>query len=189
MFRLFVPANFGGHEVDPITFVKVIEEISAVDGSSGWVVSVCAVGGLLAGYLGEEVAMAIHGENPHAIIAGSVNPTGKAVTVDGGYLVGGRWAFGSGIRHANWVYGNCVIFDGERRRLDTTGKPETRLMLFPVTACAIHDGTLQVCEAQAVMTSAFQVCLFHPDGRWLLSPDRHASQGYCSSFRSAYLQF
>ena len=27
-FRLFVPAEFGGYEVDPITFVKIIEEIS-----------------------------------------------------------------------------------------------------------------------------------------------------------------
>jgi hypothetical protein len=51
---LFVPAKFGGYEVDPITFVKIIEEISAVDGSAGWVVSVCAVGGLFAGFLREE---------------------------------------------------------------------------------------------------------------------------------------
>ena len=42
-FRLFVPAEFGGYEVDPITFVKIIEEISMWDGSVGWVISVAAV--------------------------------------------------------------------------------------------------------------------------------------------------
>ena len=51
LFRLFVPAKFGGYQVDPITFVKIIEEISALDGSVGWVVSVCNVGGLMAGFL------------------------------------------------------------------------------------------------------------------------------------------
>lgn len=80
-----------------------------------------------------------YGENPDALVAGGINPTGKAVAVDGGYLVGGRWAFGSGIRHADWVYGNCMIYDGERTRLDATGKPEARLMLFPVNDCVIHD--------------------------------------------------
>ena len=49
MFRLFVPAEFGGCEVNPTTFTEIIEEIAAVDGATGWVVSVCAVGGLFAG--------------------------------------------------------------------------------------------------------------------------------------------
>ena len=43
MFRLFAPAKFGGCEADPITFVKVVEELSRVDASVGWVVSVCSV--------------------------------------------------------------------------------------------------------------------------------------------------
>lgn len=64
MFRLFVPAKFGGYEVDPITFVKIIEEISAVDGSAGWVVSVCAVGGLLAGYMREDAVISILWRKP-----------------------------------------------------------------------------------------------------------------------------
>jgi alkylation response protein AidB-like acyl-CoA dehydrogenase len=136
---LFVPAKFGGYEVDPITFVKIIEEISAVDGSAGWVVSVCAVGGLFAGFLREDAAEKIYGDNADTVVAGGINPTGRAVADDTGFTVAGRWAFGSGVRHADWVYGNCVVYDGEQMRLDSTGKPITRLMLFPVKACAIYD--------------------------------------------------
>jgi alkylation response protein AidB-like acyl-CoA dehydrogenase len=138
-FRLFVPAKFGGYEVDPITFVKIVEEISAVDGSAGWVVSVCAVGGLIAGFLGEEAAGKIYGDNQDSVVAGGINPTGRAVAKGTGYTVAGKWAFGSGIRHADWAYGNCVVYDGEQARFDKTGKPVTRLMLFPIEACEIYD--------------------------------------------------
>jgi alkylation response protein AidB-like acyl-CoA dehydrogenase len=134
-----VPAKFGGYEIDPITFVKIIEEISAVDGSAGWVVSVCAVGGLVAGLLREDAAGKIYSDNADTVVAGGINPTGRAVADDAGYTVAGKWAFGSGIRHADWVYGNCVVYYGERMRVDGTGKPVTRLMLFPVKACEIYD--------------------------------------------------
>jgi alkylation response protein AidB-like acyl-CoA dehydrogenase len=140
MFRLFAPAKFGGLEVDPSTFVKIIEGLSAADGSVGWVVSVCSVGGLFAGYLSEESVAQIHGRNPDTIFAGSINPSGKAVAVDGGYLVSGRWAFASGIRHAPWVYATCMIHDAAGQpRLDENGKPVARVMLFPLTACVVHD--------------------------------------------------
>lgn len=139
LFRLFVPAKFGGYELEPITFARIIEEISALDGSAGWVVSVCAVGGLIAGFLPQDAAAKIYGDHPDTLVAGGINPTGRGVADDTGYMVSGKWAFASGIRHAGWVYGNCVVYDGDRIRLDSTGKPTTRLMLFPVTACEIYD--------------------------------------------------
>ena len=176
MFRLFVPAKLGGYEIDPITFVKIIEELSAVDGSVGWIVSVCAVGGLLAGSIREEALIGIYGESPDTIIAGGVNPTGRAVVVDGGYLVSGRWAFGSGIRHANWVYGNCLIYDGEQKRLDATNNPEARVMLFPATVCVVHD-TWQVGGLRGTGSHDFSVSeLFVPADRSLIAFSARASQ-------------
>lgn len=139
LFRLFVPSEFGGYEIDPSTFVKIIEEISAWDGSVGWVVSVAAVGGLLAGHLPNRVAKEIYGEHPDAIFVGGINPTGQAGAVEGGYLVSGHWAFVSGITHADWVYGNSVVYDGDRPRLNSQGLPEVRLMVFPGNACRVHD--------------------------------------------------
>lgn len=176
IFRLLAPARFGGYEVDPITFIKIVEEIAAADGSVGWIATVCNVGGLLAGYMREEAAMAIHGENPDAIIAGGINPTGKACAVDGGYLLQGRWAYGSGIRHADWVYGSCVIYDGEQVRLDSAGKPEIRLMLFPATACVVHD-TWNVGGLRGTGSDDFSVSdLFVSSDRSLIAFAGQASQ-------------
>jgi indole-3-acetate monooxygenase len=139
MFRLFVPAEFGGCEVSPITFTKIIEEIAAVDGATGWVVSVCAVGGLFAGYMQKGASSQIYGADPDAIVAGGINPTGQAAAVTGGYLVSGRWSFGSGIQHASWVYGSCIVYENGRPRLNAVGAPEARLMLVPASECQIHD--------------------------------------------------
>jgi alkylation response protein AidB-like acyl-CoA dehydrogenase len=129
MFRLFTPAVYGGYEADPAVFVQVVEELSRADGSVGWVVSVCSVGGLFAGSMPEASACEIHSQNPDFHVAGSLNPNGTAASVEGGYLVTGRWTYASGIRHAPWVYANCLV----------DGGPAARLMLFPVEQCRVHD--------------------------------------------------
>src|SRR3954470_3637642 len=44
LFRMWVPRSLGGAELDPLSFLTVIEELSRLDGSLGW----CAV--IPAGY-------------------------------------------------------------------------------------------------------------------------------------------
>ena len=139
LFRLWLPRKFGGYETDPVTFLQVVEEISAMDGATGWIVAISSLGGFFAGCLSEEVVHEIYGPNPDVLVAGGINPTGKAVPVEAGYRVTGRWSFGSGIRHASWVYGNAVIHEQDKPRLAPDGSPEMRLMLFPVTQCTILD--------------------------------------------------
>jgi len=38
-----------------------------------------------------------------------VAPRGEAKPVDDGYQVSGRWTFGSGIHHADWVIAGVVV--------------------------------------------------------------------------------
>jgi alkylation response protein AidB-like acyl-CoA dehydrogenase len=139
LFRLYVPKTLGGLEVDPVTFLRVVEEVARIDGAVGWNLAIGAVHGALGAYLREDVARAIYCENPHMVVAGSVNPSGTAHAVTGGYRVSGRWPFGSGIQHSTWVYGNCRVFDGDTPRLGAGDAPEMRFMLFPVDQCEIHD--------------------------------------------------
>lgn len=138
VFKLFVPRALGGGETDPVTSCRVVEELSSVDGSTGWVSMLCGSYGLLSGLLTDEAAHEIYAD-PGAIVAGSLPPNGLARTVAGGYRVSGRWPMASGINHSTWVLGNCQVLDGDAPRLTSRGTPALRVLFFPRSEVEIVD--------------------------------------------------
>ena len=91
---MWLPRAIGGAELPPLPFLGVIEELSRQDGSLGWCTVIPAGYGRLAGALEEDVARDIFGTGM-GVLVGTLNPTGKAVAVPGGYRVTGRWSYGS----------------------------------------------------------------------------------------------
>ena len=63
-------------------------------------------------------------------------PAGRAVRKGKGYRVNGRWAFNSGIRHAEWVLGGTVV---EGTELENGGKPIVMFSAFPAADVTLHD--------------------------------------------------
>src|SRR6516164_10894448 len=91
LFRLWIPRSLGGEETDPMTLVRVVEEVSRADGAVGWCVAIGAEYGVLGGYLPAEVAREIYGSDRGVRTAGALRPFGDAKVVPGGYRVTGRW--------------------------------------------------------------------------------------------------
>jgi indole-3-acetate monooxygenase len=139
LFRLWIPRTLGGEEANPITLVRVVEEISRVDGAAGWCMAIGGEYGVFGGYLPADAAREIYGSDPHVRTAGAFRPFGDAVAVDGGYRVKGRWPLGSGCQHSSWIVGGCRILDGEQPRLRPDGSPVTRILFFPAADCEILD--------------------------------------------------
>ena len=131
LFSIWVPTALGGQGLGFQNLVDVVIEVARIDGSAGWVLFVHAVYGALAAYLDEQAARVIYTSS--ARVSGTLNPTGRAVPVDGGYLVNGRWTFGSGVSHATWVLGNCMVVSE-----DSQG-PRALIALFPRDKCTVHD--------------------------------------------------
>ena len=136
-FSLWRCRALGGPELSFSEFARVIEELSRADGSVGWCAMVATVLSRLSGFLPEDVGREIFAENSR--LAGSINPTGKAVAVAGGYRVSGRWSYGSFIQHSNWTVGNSIIHDDDKPRRDANGAPDIRFMIFPTSKAEIID--------------------------------------------------
>lgn len=140
IFRAMVPRAAGGDELDPITVLDVVEAISRMDGSAGWLAMIGSGAGFLSGYLEADVATAIF-EAPQACLCGNLGfPGARAVRVSGGYRVTGRWPFVSGCEHSTWISGNALVFDDDSTQcVNADGSPSTRIMLFPREAITILD--------------------------------------------------
>ena len=136
-FRLWRCSAIGGPELTFAEFAHVIEELSRADGSVGWCAMVASVFSRLSGYLSEDVGRAIFGDSSR--LAGSINPTGKAVAIGGGYRVSGQWSYGSFIQHSDWTVGNSIVYDGDAPRRDSNGSPDIRFMIFPTSEVEIID--------------------------------------------------
>src|SRR5579859_610123 len=141
IFRQMAPRVVGGDEVNPLVTLDVVEAISRMDGSAGWVAMIGAGAGFLAGYLETDVGREIF-EDPNACMCGNIGAaTARALAVPGGYRVSGRWPFVSGCEHSTWLAGNARLYDadGTTPRRNPDGTPTTRIMVFPHHQAEILD--------------------------------------------------
>lgn len=109
LFAMAAPRALGGAECDPLTQIEVFEAMARIDTSAGWSLMIGAMTTAMAGgYLPDAGAARVFaGATP--ICAGLQQPAGVARRAPGGYVVSGRWPFGSGVRHAGWVLSGAVV--------------------------------------------------------------------------------
>ena len=138
LFSMAMPKEWGGLALDSPTQMRVIEALSAIDASVGWCVMIGIDGGYLTAYVDQAVARAMY---PDVNVATAVTfaPVCKAVKHGAGFVVNGRWPFGSGCQHASWIVGHFAIFDGDSPRIAANGLPETRFGFLPAEECEILD--------------------------------------------------
>lgn len=175
VYRLLVPEELGGEGLDPIIYYDLAVEVSSWDGSVGWNYAIGATGGVVLGGLSPKPLRAILA-SPDCGVAGGGSPTGKAVAMEGGYRLTGRWAWASGIHHAKWVLAYCPIFDGDRMRTSASGAPSVAGFLMPREQCTLLD-TWHVGGMRGTGSTEFEVTeVFVPEEmvlRLLTGESRH----------------
>src|SRR5215467_4468416 len=137
-FNLWLARDFGDPELSLSDFVRIIEALSRHDGSVGWCTMIAAVYSYFSGFLPEPVARRIF-VNERAAVAGSFVPIGRAEVVNGGYRVTGRWPYGSGINHSEWILGGCFVHDAGGPRLRPDGTHEMIIAFFPAHEVKVID--------------------------------------------------
>jgi alkylation response protein AidB-like acyl-CoA dehydrogenase len=168
-FSLWLARALGGPELNITDYFRVIGELARADGAVGWCTMVSTGYSRFSGFLDEGAAREIFGDGS-VIVAGTINPTGKAVTAPGGFHLTGRWGYGSFIQHSAWTVGNCFVHDGDAPRRGADGAPDMRLMLFPTSAVGIID-TWRVGGLRGTGSHDFRV-------NDLFVPEKHVIAGF-----------
>jgi alkylation response protein AidB-like acyl-CoA dehydrogenase len=138
MFRLMMPKEWGGPEMRPSQQVEVIEELAKANASAAWCVMIGCDSGFFAGYLDESAAREIYPRLDMAT-AGSIQPSGRAERVEGGFRVTGQWSFGSGVSHADVVSLSCVLYEKGAALSSSAGTPVTCGIMTPASTVEVVD--------------------------------------------------
>jgi 3-hydroxy-9,10-secoandrosta-1,3,5(10)-triene-9,17-dione monooxygenase len=133
LFKVTVPARFGGYEAGIPTKVAVSRELGKGDGSTAWAVTLLNVCAWFTGLFGEQAQQDVWGADPDARIAGVFTPSGTTTKVDGGYRVTGSWGFASGSWHAQWATVGVPLTDESGQVIDQA------LALIPMADLSIKE--------------------------------------------------
>ncbi|MEQ1569945.1 MAG: acyl-CoA dehydrogenase family protein [Myxococcota bacterium] len=138
IFRMCRPRALGGLEVDPITVMRVVEQIAQADGAAGWCAMISGSGSAFDAFIPPSGAARMYAD-PRAVTTGVLAPTGRAVPAPGGFRVTGRWAIASNCKVSDWLGGSSVVFDGAAPKRGVGGMPEVVVPMLASRDCTIHD--------------------------------------------------
>jgi len=153
LMRMSVPAAYGGPEATPMQQIEAIEAVAEADGAAGWCVMIASTTSSMSLFLPPDVARAIY-DDPGVVTGGAFAPSGTGRRVDGGWRVSGRWSWGSGTRHCQWILGGT-----------TTDTGQFHLMFAPAEDVELHD-TWHASGLRGTGSGDFEMIeVFVPDGR------------------------
>ena len=127
LFSMMVPKKHRGHEADIDTFFDAVLTLCRADASMGWITGFYIEHNLWLFNYAEEVCAKVLDGNDHVLAPAAINVGGGTATkVDGGYVLSGRWQWGTGIVHSTWVLAGGLVVG------ETTG-PLPTMFLMPTS--------------------------------------------------------
>src|SRR5688572_28723727 len=138
-FRMGRSRAKGGPQMTLPQHLEVIEVLAHADPSVGWCVKIGTDSGLIAEFL-PPAASARLLPKPDMITAGQFTTAhGTLTRVEGGYLLGGRFPFGSGVTHADVVMSGGALVEDGAPAIGPGGIPEGRLAFCRGDQLTVED--------------------------------------------------
>jgi alkylation response protein AidB-like acyl-CoA dehydrogenase len=103
IFELMVPRCHGGLELDLDTFLEVGLALAEGDASMAWVATFYIEHCWMLCQFPESFQRKLFADRSHVLAPAAISVGGVAQPVDGGYDLSGRWQWGTGAMHAEWV--------------------------------------------------------------------------------------
>lgn len=136
-FKMYVPKSYGGLAWSLPEILKMEECLSWIDGSLGWVVTLCSGAGWFVGFLSETLVDDIFNDNV-LCVAGSGALSGSAEITGNGYEINGTWKYASGALHATAFTMNCYITKNRQQCLAADGSPMMASFIVPSNNVKLH---------------------------------------------------
>src|SRR3984885_5927692 len=135
-YRVLQPARYGGLELDYGTQTEMSVELAQGCASSGWIASITACHAWIVGMYPPEAQEHIWGDDAGTLIASAFQPPGEyhIERVAGGWRVGGRWKFSSGVGLCQWAILSVPI-----PAPDGKGPPERMFAVVPLKDATVED--------------------------------------------------
>ena len=138
-FRMGRSRAKGGPQMTLPEHLEVIETLAQADPSVGWCVKIGTDSGLLAELLPPEASVRLL-PDADMITAGQFTTAhGKVERVEGGYLLTGRFPFGSGVTHADVVMSGGALVENGEPVIGPGGTPEGRLAFCRADQLTVED--------------------------------------------------
>jgi alkylation response protein AidB-like acyl-CoA dehydrogenase len=134
IYTMLYPKEVGGAELLPFDAMTIVERLSHAHASVGWCTLVNNMeGATMAIYIEDDGIKKVFGDGVDITIAGNGVPRGFARPVEGGFMIRGRWAYGSAIYHAEWIHSGCFVTDpdGKDMVILPNGQPKIVITHHP----------------------------------------------------------
>lgn len=128
-FKLFVPPQWGGLGLTLPQALRLEEALAWADGSTAWVVTLCAGAGWFVGFVDPVMRDELFAAT-ESCLAGSGAAAGTAEAVDDGYLINGDWPYASGAEHATAFTANCLLTQAGQPVRGPDGGQQTAAFVF-----------------------------------------------------------
>lgn len=126
LLRMCLPSDLGGPGVDPLETIELIERVAHADGAAGWCSMISSTTASMAVFLEPEIARSVFASA--RATGGVFAPNGVGRVEGDEVVVSGRWQWGSGTQHCDWVVGGTRCDDGVQRTC-----------IFPASEIELHD--------------------------------------------------
>ncbi|MCD4534294.1 hydroxylase [Nocardioides sp. cx-169] len=169
IMRMLQPKEWGGFESHPSDFLEAAMEMGHHQPSAGWVSGVVGLHPWELGQFDPRLCEELWAEDPDTWVASPYAPFGRAIPVDGGYQLSGRWTYSSGTDHCQWVVIGGMVADEAGNPLQP---PQVRHFVIPRGDYEIVEDSWNTLGLRG--TGSKDLILkdvFVPDYRTVSSPD------------------
>lgn len=128
--QIWVPKMYGGLGLNFANGLKLLKSLAFIDGSLGWMVTLCAGANYFSRNLKPEIAQELFKDN-FTCFGGSGAIGGTAEKLNGFYLINGRWTFATGAPHLSHFTLNAVVTENNQPVLDENGKELIQSFIIP----------------------------------------------------------